>query len=533
MLYKIAGLMALVLAFAACQSAPVETPGMIVSLVADGFERTFIVNEPMTIEGFLQSQDIERDENDRLNPPAFTQISDGIRITIVRVDEETACEREAIPYEEQRIFSEALAPGEERISQVGQNGEQELCYRVILEDGVERDRIPISQPQVITAPINEIRTVGIDQDVEPIPIIGTLAYLSNGNAWVMDGTSTSKRVITNTSDLDSHVMALSPDGDYLIYTREPEDAETFVNELWLIESSGNREPLKLEPTDVLYAEWLPTDDYTISFSTSEVQELAPYWDALNNLWTMRINPETGQSLNIRQIVRESTGGASGWWGTVFKWSPDGEQIAWARADSAGIVDEEGNLISLLNYPYFRVIQNWSWRASLSWSWDSNLLLTVSHGAPLGSQPADRSPVFDVTVTDLNDELEATIIGAAGIWSSPTFSPPVISDSNQFESGYMAYLQARDPFNSVNGEYDLVVADRDGSNSRIIFPPQGRSGIRSENAGQILVPRDYVWSPDGRQIAVTYQGNLWVVDVESTVAHQLTFDGGASYPIWSR
>jgi hypothetical protein len=41
-----------------------------------------------------------------------------------------------------------------------------------------------------------------------------------------------------------------------------------------------------------------------------------------------------------------------------------------------------------------------------------------------------------------------------------------------------------------------------------------------------------WSPDARQIALIYQGNLWVVDAESQVAHQLTLDGGASHPVWT-
>jgi hypothetical protein len=48
----------------------------------------------------------------------------------------------------------------------------------------------------------------------------------------------------------------------------------------------------------------------------------------------------------------------------------------------------------------------------------------------------------------------------------------------------------------------------------------------------LLSRDYAWSPDGRQICVVYQGNLWIVDVESAVARQITLDGNASRPVWT-
>lgn len=517
---------------AACQSAPETEAGMIVSLIADGVERTYSITEPMTVEDFLTTQVVSLDDNDRLTPPLFTQISDGLRVTIVRVDEQIECERIPVPYEEERVFSEALAPGEERISRVGQNGEQEICYRVIFENGEERQRIPNNQPQIINAPINEVLIVGVDQEVEPIPIGGTLAYINNGNAWAMSGSSTSKRILTESSRLDSHVLSLSPDGRYLIYTREPEDPDGFVNELWLIDTTGSADPVQLGPTDVLYAEWLPTEDYTISYSSGEVQEIAPFWDALNNLWTTRIDPQTGRSLNIRQIVPESTGGLSGWWGTVFKWSPDGSQLAWVRADSAGVVDAEGGLVTLITYPHFRVgaAQNWSWRADISWLWDNSTFVTTLHGPPLGDEPPERSPVFNVVASDLTGTLNATIAESVGMWASPKFSPPIIN-GNAFERGYLAYLNARDPYNSVSGEYDLIIADRDGSNARVIFPPSGRVGLRSEDFG--ITPQDYVWSPDGREIAVIYQGDLWVVDVASEVVHQLTFDGGASHPVWSR
>ena len=120
---------------------------------------------------------------------------------------------------------------------------------------------------------------------------------------------------------------------------------------------------------------------------------------------------------------------------------------------------------------------------------------------------------------------------AGIWAAPQYSPFINTPDSEFPQGYLAFLRARDAYNSINGEYDLVIADRDGSNARIIFPKPGQPGLTAQQS--IFQNQEFTWSPDGRQIAFTYQGNLWIIDVESEVAHQLTLDGGASNPVWTR
>jgi len=523
----------LMLFIAACNTEP-EQSLIIVSLVADGRVRTFQMADTFTVDEFLSQSDVDVEVNDvdRITPPRFTQLTDGMRITIVRVTETQECVQEEIPFEQEIVLNEGLQADEQRLAQVGQSGIQEICFRVLFDDGLERERIRVGQPTVIQEPMNEILIVGLETELEPIPINGTLAYVNNGNAWVMNGNSTTKRPLTTTSDLDDHVMSLSANGRYLLYTKAPADTDNFVNELWLIETSGTREPVQLTPSDVLYAEWLPANNDTISYSTSEVQDLFPFWRALNNVWNMRIDPNTGDALNVQEIVPESGGGLSGWWGTVYKWSPDGNVLAWVRADGAGVVDSNGELVTLVDYAPFRTSQPWSWRSGVSWSWDSDLFTTTVHGDPIGSEPADTSPAFDVQIVSVTGGYNAQLIEASGMWALPQFSPPTEGLSQgEFQQGYIAYLRSREPYNSINGEYDLWVADRDGSNARIVFPDEDQNGITSELLG--LTSKDYVWSADGRQIALIYQGNLWVVDVETLVSHQLTFDGQSSSPVWSR
>jgi Tol biopolymer transport system component len=136
----------------------------------------------------------------------------------------------------------------------------------------------------------------------------------------------------------------------------------------------------------------------------------------------------------------------------------------------------------------------------------------------------------VVIADITGRFNAEVVNGAGMWTAPRFSPKRSTPDSQFEYGYLAYLRSRDPYNSMNGEYDLVVADRDGSNARVIFPPSNQPGITTQITG--LTTEDFTWSPDGRQIAVIYQGNLWMVDVETNVTHQLTFDGQSKFPVWA-
>lgn len=520
--------MLLLVLIAGC--APQEEPTILVSVIADGHERAWQHTEPVTVQQFLQQVDIEVDYTiDRVNPERWTQIHDGIRITVVRVQEEEYCEEEEIPFRQQTRWVEGLE--EERIGQAGRNGIQEICYRVRIDDGVRREPIEISRVEV-RAPQDEIIYVPPTGELEPVPIRGTLAYISNGNAWVMRGSSTTKRPLTVTSDLDGRIFSLSEDGRRLLFARQTDDDTSSINRLWLISDTTNDNigPIELIPQDVLYAEWVPGRDHTIAYSTFEGRQAPPGWQALNDLWMVRIDPQTGDQINITEVLDRSSGGAYGWWGTGFKWSPDGSQLAYIRADSIGLVDIEAGELGprLEEFAALNTLQDWSWRTTVSWSPDSSLLLTTVHGPPYGGESPENSPVFNVAVVATDGSFRADMVERAGIWSTPRFSPQINDDDRQFPRGYMAYLQAREWESSISGEYDLIIADRDGSNARVVFPEADQPGFAARQFAQ-----DFVWSPDGKQLAFIYLGNLWVMDVESGIAHQLTQDGGASKPIWKQ
>jgi hypothetical protein len=242
---------------------------------------------------------------------------------------------------------------------------------------------------------------------------------------------------------------------------------------------------------------------------------------------MTLDLQTGEEIDLDPLIEESPGrgGPFSWWGRGYAWSPDGAQLAWIHADAVGTVNlETGELNSpLTQYEVFSPRSDWSWRSTVSWSPDSAFLATVVHGAPIGSESPERSPVFDIALLDAQGAFAATLVERSGIWALPKFSP-VIQSSEQGATMSLAYLKARQPLVSVSdsAEYDLILADSDGSNARILFAEEGQRG---------LTQREFAWSPDGNQIVLVYQGNLWIVDVLSGVASQITLDGGASRPVW--
>ncbi len=508
-----------------------ENRAMTITVVADGRERHFTYDQPVSVEQFLalETVGVTIGELDRVNPPENTQIRDGIVITVVRVQEQVDCEENDIPYQQRRVANEGLQAGEERLAQAGVNGTEQICYRTTLEDGQPVQRVEIRRV-VLQAPQEEVVFFGVDTaSLEVVPITGTLAYISNRNAWIMSGSSATKRPLTNSGALDGRVFELSPNGDQLLFTQSytgEEDRDIYFNTLWTLLDTGASEPVPQQLTlfnNILYAEWVPGQPYTFSYSTAEARSSPPGWQAFNDLWMIRLDPRTAAPINPVNIVETSSGGIYGWWGTRFRWSPDGSALAWSRADSVGLVDlETGELRPLLSFPVYTTFQDWVWQPTVSWSPDGLMLTTTVHGQPFGSEQPETSPVFNVAVATVDGSFQVELVQQAGIWAAPQFSPFDPGGGENLR-GFLAYLQARDPLNSVNGTYDLVVADRDGSNARRVFPPAGQAG---------LSPQQIEWSPDGQQVALIYQGNLWIVDVNSGRAQPLTVDGQASSPQWS-
>src|SRR5262245_43643496 len=164
---------------AACVPATPNT-SFRVRVIADGKERAYSVTEHVSVGELLRSPgvNIALDALDKVHPSEFTQITDNMDITIIRVRDVQDCKTEDIPYQTKYLDTPDLAVGKTRIVQAGVNGTQQICYDVVYEDGIEKSRTP-GNPTILTQPIVEIIYRGADRgQIEPVPISGMLAYIT-------------------------------------------------------------------------------------------------------------------------------------------------------------------------------------------------------------------------------------------------------------------------------------------------------------------------------------------------------------------
>jgi Tol biopolymer transport system component len=288
-------------------------------------------------------------------------------------------------------------------------------------------------------------------------------------------------------------------------------------------------------TNVLYAEWSPVTPRLLAYTTADRISRAPGWQANNNLWLTTFNARPGSRSLVftsTRVLDSSSGGAYGWWGTGFAFAPDGATIAYARTDSIGLLDvvlstkkftATVSASELLQFTPYNTHSDWAWYPPMRWAPDGKALYTITHGAPIGLEAAEDSPAFDLTALLVPAALQFKLIPRSGMFANPVPSP-LQPGPNGVDSFRVAFLQATDPNNSPFTTYRLGVMDRDGSNARFIFPPEGQPGL---SANQVVS-----WSPDGRLLAVVYDGNLWLVNPDTGVSQQLTGDGLATTPRWA-
>ncbi len=228
----------------------------------------------------------------------------------------------------------------------------------------------------------------------------------------------------------------------------------------------------------------------------------------------------------RVALESNSGGIYGWWGTDFAWSPDGSRLAFARPDAVGLVNlDEEQPIGLLDITPLQTNSDWAWVPGMSWGPDGNTLFTVDHAAPQGVIPAEESPLFDLTAIPLAGGAPLSMVSEVGMFAYPVPSP-WIDMASEGQDYLVAFLQSIFPTQSETSRYRLIVMDRDGSNRRVLFPPEGAPGLE---------PQRVYWSPGPLQtgagptqashsLAVLYQQNLWLIDVGSGEARQVTGDG---------
>ena len=503
--------------------SPVRSSSTQIEIIieADGEVQSLVISAGATAREAFEQAGIEMNALDKSDPPMYTVLQGGDKVTLTRVQEEYIVEQNVIPYETQILRNESMAEGEQRLIQPGQNGTQEITYRVLYENGLEVNRT-VSSSVTIKSAISEIVMIGSQAPFTVLPIPGILAYISAGNAWIMRENTGVREPIVTTGDLDGRVFSLSPNGRWLLYTRSGNGTDS-INSLWVAKiDSDEGLAYDLGVSNIIhFADWIPGSNTGVVYSTAEVNPGPPGWQANNDLYFMNFSEESGWTSTPRESLEANSGGLYGWWGTDFEYSFDGELLAYSRPDGFGLINLDRNML-LQNYEMLSVQtrSDWAWIPPLAWSPDSNFLYFIDHVPQEGVPVGEDSQVFNLAVFPFIGGAPVTIVPDVGMFAYPNPSP--VRELPSGEISYsVAFLQSLAPRQSRTSTYQLMVMDRDGSNLVRVFPKEN---------GQGLAPQTFFWLPWYAvdefpfYLAIIYQGDLWLVDGDTGEAQQLTGDG---------
>jgi hypothetical protein len=522
----------LILGFSAACSPQTQTPlpeEITVQIEADNETISLQIEEGLSVLEVLSEVEITLSGNDRTEPAEVIRLYEDSTIRVIRVEERIETEQEVIPFEVVRQPTESLPAGQEKLLQSGKNGLREIVSVRLFEDGEEISLNEVSSV-VLEEKVDEIILVGVQTSIAPLTLTSPLVYLSNGNAWMMDQTSADRYLIVSTGDLDGRVFRLSEDGNWLLFTRL-EDDEDIINSLWTVNLSSPEDSLiGLGIENVIhYADWFPGSEEKFAYSTVEPRLAAPGWQANNDL-IVRIFSENGWTTLVNTLLETNFGGVYGWWGTDFEFFPEGDLAAYTSPDQIGIIpyDDPEKQIFLELVPY-QTQGDWAWMPGISIGPLGNVVFSVTHASQDGEEITEDSPVFDLIAIPLTGGGIRTIVKDVGMFAYPLTSPVTAKPTGE-ASYQVAYLQAVFPDQSATSNYRIALMDRDGSNQRLVFPPQDQPGLQpSRHWG--------AWSPELSEdsetfpIAIVYEGNIWILEPENGNAWQITGDGGVQRLDW--
>jgi hypothetical protein len=510
-------------------TSPQVTQGLITTnITADKKDVQIKIPSGSTVQEALKTGQVRLGEMDRVEPPLYAILADGDHIKVIRIREEYYIEQEVIPFEHQALRNEALTEGEERLSQPGVNGLQEVTYHRIFEDDIEVST-NIVKTSVLKPAIPEIMMIGSRSSFVSIEFPGKIAYLSSGNGWIIEKSSGNRKLVVTTGDLDGRIFTLSPDGKFLLFSRYSSEGNS-INTLWV--ASLEKDPVKIIDLSIRnvvhFAEFNPNSS-KVAYSTVEWRETAPGWQANNDLFEISVTVNGFVGLP-KEILESNSGGVYGWWGMDFSWSPDAVNLLYTRPDSIGVVNSnDGSMTSIYSITPYQTGGNWAWVPGASWSPDGNVIYSVDH---VTAAPNEMQGIqyFDLLAVPFMGGSPVHLSSDVGMFAYPVPSPIQLMENfdnstsglSQDQAAFLvAYLQAIFPNQSEISGYKLCTMDRDGSNHKVIFPEEGAVGLN---------PQDVVWSPepmgsgDEPAIAFVYNGNIWMVYSNTGEALQITGDG---------
>jgi hypothetical protein len=312
-------------------------------------------------------------------------------------------------------------------------------------------------------------------------------------------TNTSQRIpIYTGGDLDGYVFSLSPDAHWLLFTRKAEDSSENINRLWIQSTDDPKSvPISLNISNITqYADWIPGSSLRIAYSTVEPRDIAPGWQANNDLFIVTIDRD-GKVTDQEEILAANAGGVYGWWGTTFSWSPNGEHLYYLRPDSIGEVSLTDHTLSQsINILPYKTSSDWAWVPNLAWTDNTESVLYIAHNPLQGFTYPESSPQFDLFAYFPLTNRYIPLFKSVGMFSSVSITP----------EGKIVFLKTLDNLKSDSSLYELWMMDRDGSNSFLIFPSEGQEALSPQKIGKYTIVEGKTW------VAFLSNNDLYLYDI---------------------
>ena len=127
--------------------------------VNDGGKQNDIWTTSTTVAGFLEQQNIQLGELDRVEPGKDEDVKANSEINVIRVEKVTDVVEEPIDYATIKKNDSSMQKGTEKVVEDGQEGKQEKHYEVVLENGKEVSR-ELKKTDVVKESSDKIVAVG-------------------------------------------------------------------------------------------------------------------------------------------------------------------------------------------------------------------------------------------------------------------------------------------------------------------------------------------------------------------------------------
>lgn len=476
-------------------AARVQEPS-VVYLHVDGHDHELQTEAP-TVRQALSHSEVTLGDLDRVVPPLWTPLHAGMSITVTRVEEERR--EQVITATVGTIRDEFLLPDESVTVKAGHDGLEELVFHIERDGAAVLGRELVDR-RVLVAPREGLRLIGTKGTIPSVPVEGAIAYVANGDAWLIRGESGHKRPLTRGGRLDGRVFDLSTDGRQLLYSIVPTASAGLLNELWVLDTEVvNQTPWRLGVSNVHWAAWAPTGN-RFAYATAVLSQGVPGWRANNDLSLVDLS-----SLEITQVLTPTTSFIYSWWGEIWAWAPDGQRLAYSHADAVGIVELEAPVRRALStFPPFYTHGDWVWLPEMSWSPDGTRIAATVH------QGDEETASFALFLLDAQGGTTVRIAEDVGPFAAPAWAP----------SGGLLAFGERQP--GEGGGYVPRVLVADDWSQRLLV---------GSDDNIVATHAELGWSPSSESLVWSSNGDLYLVDLQGSEPLPLTATGLASHPRW--